>query len=42
MFGFQVALIGDLAIGIGVALAVAAGQAFVVRARRAARAGSEA
>ena len=42
MFGFQVALIGDLAIGFGVALAVAAGQAFVVRARRAARAGSEA
>jgi MFS family permease len=32
LFGFQVALLGDLSIGFGTALLVAAGQALVVRA----------
>lgn len=34
LFGFQVALFGDLAIGFAAALAVALAQAAVVRARR--------
>ena len=34
LFGFQVALLGDLAIGFLAALAVAVGQAVAVRARR--------
>jgi hypothetical protein len=34
ILGFQVALVGDLAIGFAAALAVAVMQAFVVRARR--------
>lgn len=33
LFGFQVALLGDLAIGFAAALVVASGQALVVRAR---------
>ncbi|HEY6569794.1 MAG TPA: hypothetical protein VIZ22_05860 [Candidatus Limnocylindrales bacterium] len=41
LFGFQVALIGDLAIGFAAALAVALAQAAVVRARRRGSAGVE-
>jgi hypothetical protein len=37
LFGFQVALIGDLAIGLAAALAAALLQAAVVRARRRSR-----
>jgi fructose-specific phosphotransferase system IIC component len=37
LFGFQVALLGDLALGFAAALVVAAMQAWVVRVRRGAR-----
>ena len=40
LFGFQVALLGDLAIGFAAALLVAGVQAVVVRARRAGSAGA--
>ncbi len=39
LFGFQVALLGDLAIGFAAALVVALAQAAVVRARRGRTAG---
>ncbi|HEY4189971.1 MAG TPA: hypothetical protein VGM28_06095 [Candidatus Limnocylindrales bacterium] len=42
LFGFQVALLGDLAIGFAAALAVALVQAVVVRARRGAGAAENA
>ena len=41
LFGFQVALLGDLAIGFAAALAVAVVQALVVRARAARGPGAE-
>jgi hypothetical protein len=39
LFGFQVALLGDLALGFAAAMIVATAQAGVVRARRGAREG---
>ena len=41
LFGFQVALLGDLAIGFVAAMAVALAQAAIVRARRGAREAAE-